>query len=148
MPAVPGGRGFRREVLVRPAGAERVGGNQEQHPASMANHRPSSTPTPFDRLSAGTALAAGRGQPERTTQGAGSVRDIGGVDLDLGLASGAAFGRGEALRTVAAVRLNRAGDLRVSFISRRASSRISLRRAADRVGGRGGGEYPGDPGGR
>jgi hypothetical protein len=34
---VPGGRGLRREVLIRTTGTNRVGGHEEQHHASMGN---------------------------------------------------------------------------------------------------------------
>jgi hypothetical protein len=39
VPGVSGGRGLRREVLVRTAGAKRIGGHEEQHHASMGNCR-------------------------------------------------------------------------------------------------------------
>jgi hypothetical protein len=76
---VAGSLGYGREVLVRAAGAERVGGDQEQHPGSMANRRP--TPLPFDRLCAGTVFPGGRGQLDRTTRGPRSVRDVGEADF-------------------------------------------------------------------
>jgi hypothetical protein len=37
---IPGGRGLRREALIRAAGTKRIGGHKEQHQASMGKRRP------------------------------------------------------------------------------------------------------------
>jgi hypothetical protein len=57
---VPGSGGLRREVLIRTAATNRIGGHEEQHHANMAN--PAATSANY-RMEAAPADLPGRRSP-------------------------------------------------------------------------------------